>query len=140
MLCLLQQHGVGLEAGRQPLHLSENGAAGGVAAIDVVIAQLRTDNNILDADALAMTTGTASGDDDLRMELVDETLGTEGGVDLTYAALDDADVGIVGKELLQLKHLPIHSYNNSYFHTYTGLTPIINVIFTFTWQSYDFFL
>lgn len=116
----IEQPRVSPEACGKPLHLSEKGTAGSIATIDVMIAELGADNNILNADALAMTTGTTAGNDDVGTELVDDTLSTQRGIDLTYATLLDADIDVAHKELTQLAQLLLHCYNYSYFHIYAG--------------------
>ena len=105
------------------MHLSVLGAVvDGGAAVDVVIAQLGTHYHVLHLDVIAVTTGTARGDDAVGVELIDHTLGTESGVHLADATLLDEHVFAV-EERLELAQLLVHCHNYTYFHVFLMFLP-----------------
>ena len=59
LLSECQQAGISLETGRHSLYLPIlGGVIDGLAAIDIVIAEFRTDDDILHIDIIAVATGT----------------------------------------------------------------------------------
>ena len=116
---LVEQIGVGLETDGTPLHLTvDSGVVDGTAAVNIMVTQLGADNDILDIDVVAITSGTTAGNDAVGVEFVNHTLGAEGGIDLADATLLNKDFGS-RKELLKLAQLLVHSYNNTNFlHLY----------------------
>jgi hypothetical protein len=80
-----------------------------------MVAEFRTDHNILDIDVVAVTTGTAAADDAVGVELINHSLSTERRIDLANATLLYQHVAVL-EDLLQLAQLLVHCYDNSYFH------------------------
>jgi hypothetical protein len=64
-----------------------------------VVGDFLADDNVLDTDIVAITTGASTGDDDVRVELVNHPLGTKGSVHLADATLLYAYI-LVTEELL----------------------------------------
>jgi hypothetical protein len=109
---------VGLVAGGKSLHLSvDSRVIDGFATVDIMVAEFRTDHNILDIDVVAVTTGTAAADDAVGVELINHSLSTERRIDLANATLLYQHVAVL-EDLLQLAQLLVHCYDNSYFHTF----------------------
>jgi hypothetical protein len=66
-------------------------------------------------DVVAITTGTAAGDDYVGVELIDHALGTKGGINLADTTFLHSYV-VLTEELLQLTQLLVHCYNNTNLH------------------------
>ena len=95
-----QHVGVGGKACGETLHLAvDSGVVDGCATVDIVIAKLAADDNVLNVDVVAIASGTAAGDDAVGVELVDHALGTQSGIHLAYTTLLNQNV-TGGEELL----------------------------------------
>ena len=64
-----------------------------------MIAQFGAHHHILNIDLVAVASGAAAGDDTVGLELINHTLGTEGGVHLADATLLYTHITVV-EELL----------------------------------------
>ena len=114
---LLQQPRSRLIAGRQTLHLTIlRTVINSRSAIHVMIGQLRAHHHVLNVHVVAISAGTAAGDDDIGMKLVNHTLGTKGGIHLADATLLYHHIS-VSKQRLELAQLLIHRHDNTYFHS-----------------------
>jgi hypothetical protein len=77
----------------------DGGVVNGSSTIDIVVGHFSAHNDILYVDIVAITTGASTGDDDVRVELVNHPLGTKGSVHLADATLLYAYI-LVTEELL----------------------------------------
>jgi len=82
-----------------------------------MVSQLCAHHHILYLHVVAMSPGTAAGDDDVGFKIVNHALGPKGSVHLADTALLYPYTA-VAEELLQLAQLLVHSYYNSYFHLF----------------------
>ena len=115
-LRLLQQIGISLIAGGKSLYLSIDGrVVDGLATIHIVVGQFRTHDDILKVDVIAITAGTAAGNDTVGFVLTDHLYGLYGCVDSGDAALLQ-DQLVFWKQRTELLVLLVHCYNHTYFH------------------------
>ena len=95
-----------------------------------MIAEFLTHNDILHIDIIAVTTGTATGDNAVRMKLIDHTLGTQCRIHLADTTFLYQHITIP-KDFLKLFQLLVHCHNDSYFHirSFICLTAKVRFIF-----------
>ena len=75
-----------------------------------MIGQLGTHHHILNADIVAIAASTTGGDNDIGVELVNHTLGTQSRIHLANATFLHQHI-TVSKQRLELTQLLIHRYN-----------------------------
>ena len=130
----LEQHRVGLEARGHALHLSVLHLSESHTAIDIVVAELRRDDDILHPDALAVSAGTTRRDDDVGMVPDNHLHRTDGGVHLPYSTLLHHHL-VFREDIPELAQFFLHCYDNSYLHGCKGTT-----LFSLFKENAPFFL